>query len=72
MQGVGDRRLGVVLDLQVPLVSDGADGEGKRDVVQSSSNKGNNRQRQGGRWRKGGEAILGPDDWSYSSERGVI
>jgi hypothetical protein len=40
MQGVGDRRLGAVLVLQVPLVSDGADGEGKRDVVQSSSNKG--------------------------------
>jgi hypothetical protein len=40
----------------VPLVSDGADGKGKQDVVQSGSNKGENRQ--GGRFRKGGDAIL--------------
>ena len=35
MQGVDDRRVGVAFALQVPLVSDGADGERKRDIIQS-------------------------------------
>jgi hypothetical protein len=40
MQGVDDRRLGVVFVLEVPLVSDDADGERKRDIIQSSNEGG--------------------------------
>jgi hypothetical protein len=50
---------------QVSLVSDGADGKGKWDVVQSDGIKGDNRRWQGGR-------IFDRNDWSYFNERGGI
>ena len=66
MQEMGECRhycpLGRVLVFQVPLISDGANGEGKQGVVKGSSNKGKNQQQRGRRWRKGRDATLGRDD----------
>jgi hypothetical protein len=60
MQGTAKRRMAPNTvswwDLvpQVSLVSDGADGKGKWDVVQSDGIKGGNRRWQGGKWCKAG------------------